>query len=357
MTALKATLFVIACALAISLSASPSSIVKFAGPEAATIPTGINRAGYVTGYDIGHDGVAHGFVRSGNGNDFENIFVPGAGNSSGQGSFSYSINVLALIAGYYIDANNLDHGFTFNNGIYSTFDVPGAAGTLAMNINNPDETAGYYFDASNVYHGFVRTANGAITTFDVPGAGTVNGTGTFTGQTDCLNQSGTVAGDYIDDNGVFHAYLRTADGAITTFDAAGAGTGSGQGTKVSGINDGGVIAGEIIDSNGAFHGFVRATDGTITEFDVHDAGSGSGQGTEPTGINTSGVIVGQSVDTNGVSHGFERLPGGGIQSGNVPGAGTGAGQGTIATGVSFTGQIVGEYINAKGIPEGFIFTP
>ena len=38
---------------------------------------------------------------------------------------------------------------------------------------------GQYTDASNVAHGFVRDANGAITTFDAPGAGTGPFQGTF----------------------------------------------------------------------------------------------------------------------------------------------------------------------------------
>jgi hypothetical protein len=58
-----------------------------------------------------------------------------------------------------------------------TFDVPGAGtsagqGTFAFSINQPGTIAGYYLDKSNVYHGFVRTQRGHITTFDVSGAGT-----------------------------------------------------------------------------------------------------------------------------------------------------------------------------------------
>ena len=36
-----------------------------------------------------------------------------------------------------------------------------------------------YSDASDVSHGFVRTASGAFTMFDAPGAGTSAGQGTF----------------------------------------------------------------------------------------------------------------------------------------------------------------------------------
>jgi hypothetical protein len=57
------------------------------------------------------------------------------------------------------------------------------------------------------------------------------------------------------------------------------------------------------------HGFVRARDGTITTFDAPGAGTGSGQGTFPNGhINDTGTITGYDVDNNNVRHGFLRSP-------------------------------------------------
>ncbi|MGA7625862.1 MAG: hypothetical protein WCA91_20025 [Candidatus Acidiferrales bacterium] len=66
-----------------------------------------------------------------------------------------------------------------------------------------------------------------------------------------------VAGCDIDTNSVAHGFLRTADGTITPFDAPEAGTGSGQGTYAQSINDFGVITGFYVDSNGTLHGFLR----------------------------------------------------------------------------------------------------
>ena len=52
-------------------------------------------------------------------------------------------------------------------------------GTRAGNINPSKAIAGRYIDASDVSHGFLRAADGTITTFDAPGAGTGPGQGTM----------------------------------------------------------------------------------------------------------------------------------------------------------------------------------
>jgi hypothetical protein len=57
-----------------------------------------------------------------------------------------------------------------------------------------------------VHHGFVRAASGAITTFNAPGAGTADYQGTLG---DGINNAGTITGQYIDASGVSHGFLRT----------------------------------------------------------------------------------------------------------------------------------------------------
>jgi hypothetical protein len=106
-------------------------------------------------------------------------------------------------------------------------------GTIADNINPAGVIAGQYADTSNVTHGFVRTPNGTITTFNAPGAGTAPGQGTFTALTTGLSPAGAVTGNYADASNVNHGYVRAPNGAITTFDAPGAGTAPGQGTFLS----------------------------------------------------------------------------------------------------------------------------
>jgi hypothetical protein len=98
--------------------------------------------------------------------------------------------------------------------------------------------------------------------------------------------------------------VRASHGAITTFDVPDAGTGSGQGTEALFISPEGTIRGNYADSGSVWHGFVRAPNGTITAFDVPGAGTGSGQGTFPATINPAGAIVGWYLDSSNVFHGF-----------------------------------------------------
>ena len=86
---------------------------------------------------------------------------------------------------------------------------------------------GFIRDANNVRHGFIRSKNGTFTIFDAPGAGTAAGQGTRAYAT---NPSGTITGHFIDSGNVSHGYVRSKQGVITVFDAPGAGTGPGQGT-------------------------------------------------------------------------------------------------------------------------------
>ena len=52
-------------------------------------------------------------------------------------------------------------------------------------------------------------------------------------------------------------YRSTPDGAIRTFDVPGAGTGAGQGTVPYDNNPAGAIAGYYVDASNAYHGLVR----------------------------------------------------------------------------------------------------
>jgi hypothetical protein len=64
-----------------------------------------------------------------------------------------------------------------------------------------------------------------------------------------------------------------------------------------------------VDANSVSHGFLRAPDGAITTFDAPGAGTGAFQGTEPLGINSKGAISGSYIDANNVGHGFLRTSG------------------------------------------------
>ncbi len=101
--------------------------------------------------------------------------------------------------------------------------------------------------------GYVRAANGAITTFSVPGAGTGEFQGT---EAMNINPSGDVTGDYLDGNNVYHGFVRDKHGAFTTIDVPGAGTGEFQGTLPVNNDAPGGITGVYLDAGNVYHGFL-----------------------------------------------------------------------------------------------------
>ena len=130
-----------------------------------------------------------------------------------------------------------------------------------------------------------------------------------------------VAGFYIDGVGAEHGFLRSASGTITTFEAPNAGTGSEQGTIVTGIDASGDVIGAYTDSNNAIHGFVRnASTGAFTMIDAPGAGTLTYQGTYPDAFDAAGDISGSFTDANNVVHGFVLPANGTIATYDAPGA-------------------------------------
>ncbi len=235
---------------------------------------------------------------------YTTIDAPGAGTGAGQGTFPQNITDLGLIFGYYVDSNSVAHGFLRSReGNYTTFDVSGAGtgagqGTFPYSINPAVTITGQYIDSSNVIHGFIRTADGNVTKFDAPGAGNGAGEGTLSYN---INPSGEVAGYYWDAADVAHVFLRYRDGSFLTYEGPGAGTGAGQGTGTSagiGLNPEGAVAGAIIDDNNVLHGYFRKPDGTFVVIDAPGAGTGPGQGTDTDGVSASYFV-------SGLVYGFE----------------------------------------------------
>jgi hypothetical protein len=196
--------------------------------------------------------------------------------------------------------------------------------------------------------------NARFITFDAPGAGTGSGQGTAPL---AVNPARASTGLYIDASNVYHGFLRARNGTISTFDAPGAGTGSGQGTYAVSINSAGAITGADLDAGNVWHAFLRAPSGSITTFDVPGAGTGAFQGTQPavtSGINPAGAITGWYIDASNVYHGFLRAPTGSITTFDVPGAGTGSGQGTLGQSINPAGVISGYSVDSANVYHGFL---
>jgi len=382
--ALALCVILLVVALGVSADEDKPTIITFdasgagTGAFEGTFPFAISDRGAIAGFYLDASNVYHGFLRarphekgdeedeSPTGATFNTFEAPGADTTAGSfnGTFAFSINSAGAIAGEYVDASSVSHGFLrARDGTFTTFEAPGADttagsfnGTFAFSINSAGAIAGEYVDASSVSHGFLRARDGTFTTFDAPGAGTGAFQGTIASN---INPAGTIEGVYIDASGADHDFVRAPDGAITTVDAPGAGTGPGQGTFACTrdcLNPAGTITGPYADASFVIHGFVRAPDGAITTFDAPGAGTGAFQGTFPEGINRAGRIAGEYVDASNVSHGFLRAPDGTFTTFDVSGAGTGSGQGTIPNSNNAADAITGYYVDASNVAHGFLRT-
>jgi len=356
---------IVLIALALSSPISAQTITIFDAPSAGTgflqgtYAFNISPSGTIIGYSRDANGVRHGFIRSKDGS-FTNFDAPGAGTAAGQGTRAYSINPAGEITGFFFDSVTVAHGYVRSNqGVITAFDAPGAGtgpgqGTIVISpliINPKGAIAGYYIDSSDVKHGFLRDTNGAITTFDVPGAGTGPGQGTFSY---AISQTGAITGYYFDSANVSHGFLRDRNGIITTFDVPGSGTGFQQGTYGGGFTPNGTIMGNYFDADNLSHGFLLDRNGAFTTFDAPDAGHvpGVDDGTYPFGINTKGAITGWYVDDADANHGFVRGKNGAIVEFDVPGAGPGL----FVWSINPSGAVTGYFWDANFVVHGFVRT-
>jgi hypothetical protein len=305
------------------------------------------------------------------------IDAPGAGTGKyqGTGCFAYSdcsvlINDRGDITGYFLDENNVFHGFLRSReGKFTVFEAPGADtkagdqnGTFPNAINEAGAITGEYIDARNGGHGFLRSPEGRFTTFDVPGGspGTTNAI--------ALNRHGDIVGYYLSaKSGVFQGYVRHPDGTFETWSGPGAceapsGANNCYATGAFAVNDEGTVAGGYEDStsNLVNHGLLRSREGTFTSFEAPGAGTGLYQGTGSPGsstpLNQFGVTAGLYIDEASVVHGFLRAPWGEITTYDVPGAGPeGIGcYSDCALGLNNRGDITGSYLDANNVYHGFV---
>lgn len=176
-----------------------------------------------------------------------------------------------------------------------------------------------------------------IVEFDVPGAGTLQNTGTMTGE---INDKGEVVGTYIDNSGVGHGFVRKPDGSFIFYDAASSGAG--------GINARGQTTGGALIS-GEEQGFIAAPDGTMTLFDVPGSTSTGGDD-----INVKKDIVGTFQDANFAVHGLLRNKRGKIAQFDAPGAGVTAGRGTFPAHISRDDFVSGIFTTDGNVRHGFV---
>jgi uncharacterized membrane protein len=216
-------------------------------PKAPYLPVGLDDRGDVDGLYTDSEGAVHGYLRSANGATWTKIDDPLAGEASGAGTVPQSISTDgSVIVGYYITSANVQHGFLYRHGAFTTYDVPGASAT-AVNFYYNGEFGGSYMSTDGASHAFF-IKDGEL--HMIQGASLV-----------AVSKDGSLFGDEFSQQPIVgFAY---ANGRYTTIrDPDQVGTTSADGTEVSNANLDGVVVGDYTYTAGTstqpghLHGFI-----------------------------------------------------------------------------------------------------
>jgi hypothetical protein len=223
---------------------------------------------------------------------------------------------------------------------FVSFDAPDAGhggdqGTFGISINQSGAIAGMYIDSAGTTRGYVRLSNGQITEFDPPGS-----VGTFPKG---LNKQGQIVGQFNRRDNHIHGFLRKPGGTITGVTPLNA-----VDSEPFAINDAGTTVGTYSDAAGVFHGFLLDATGSYTSFDVPGAGTRVGEGTTAIAINANGDTTGFYFDNAG-QHGFVRDPLGNFSTFTVTGAFT-----MQPLAINASGEVAGVYAFSNTLGHSFL---
>ncbi len=259
---------------------------------------------------------------------FETITVPDVENLSVTASSDFED-----FAGYTDSADGeKDVAFTLIDGVFKTYEFPGAQNTYFFALGNNGNAAGHYEDSEGLFHGVVLE-NGELRQYDFPGSvqteiyGISDATGALTGNftdesgvrrgfsadeiiefpgatetfADFVNASGGMVGSYIDVEGIYHPYIRTPKGKFVALNLPRAHLL--EYFFVHGINDADVVVARTKQIGGLPLTLVGTFHEGLKLFSVPGSVS-----TEGYNINQDGSIVGHYDTADGRRHGFIAKP-------------------------------------------------
>jgi hypothetical protein len=256
----------------------------YPGSGNRTLPQKINERGDIVGFYIDSNGVNRGFVRFRDGSFSAPIVEPKTlGFTQALG-----INSSGTICGDYFGSDFNIHGFFLTNGTFTEYDVAGAPNTFVQGINDAGDFAGIFGDSFNgPFQAFV-SVGGTVTSFSVPGAAS-------TVAFQLNNSKQLVVGYYIDGSGILHGYYRDINGALHfPIDPPGSTT-----TVLFGVNDRNWVVGRYADSSGVTHGLFFVPPDNFFTFDYPGSTF-----TSLNGITDQGFICGRYTDASGIDHGI-----------------------------------------------------
>ena len=299
----------------------------------------INQDGSIVGYYDTSDGRRHGFIAKPTGETAAQPIVPTHFTYTFESIDVPSVDFLELTASsdfedYAGNTRSPDGekivAFTLIDGVFTTYDFPDSKNTYFYALGNNGQAAGHYEDSNGLHHGVILE-NGELKQYDFPGAveteiyGISDATGALTGN--FIDASGIrrgfsgetivefpgatttyadfivtdrLVGSYVDAEGVYHPYIRDANGRMRSIDVPGAE--NMEYVFTHGINDAGVSVNraKVVDD------IPRTYIGTLQGFyELRFPGSVS---TEGWNINQDGSIVGYYDSPDGRRHGFIARP-------------------------------------------------
>ncbi|HSU58109.1 MAG TPA: glycoside hydrolase domain-containing protein [Bryobacteraceae bacterium] len=153
-------------------------------------PIGVNNIHQIVGYYYPYPGVggpAPGFLLNTSSGTVSLLNAPNAAPDYTENTTAPSgINDASQIAGSWLDASNITHGFLYDNGTWTSFDHSGTKNTTIVGINGIGQIAGSYVGSKGSYHGFVYSKVDGWTNIDCAGQSSTSLTG--------INNNGQVVG-------------------------------------------------------------------------------------------------------------------------------------------------------------------
>jgi len=237
------------------IRSADGAITKFnpGGDAGSTVVTDINDAGTVVGIYLptNTDPPSYAYLRTPDGT-ITTFSVPG-----GSLPYPWSINDLGEVTGnYYYDNDTQVGGFVRSpGGMFTTFGY--SDGVVPLAINLAGTTTGWYGPPVGNFAGFVRQQDGTITPFSMPQTGAIdtlflgiNDAGFITGTFTVFNSGSPVPspGEYM------YGFVRSPQGVVSSFAVPGAGT-----TTAVAINNLNVVTGWS-DSSTNPGAFIRIPD-------------------------------------------------------------------------------------------------
>jgi len=189
-------------ALADTVKIQVVSSYDFPGTDISyTLGGAIANNGTIAGIFAKENGRVGGYERRANGDFSRAILFPGSSVTS-----AYGVNSAGVVSGTFI--SDADHGFFYDRGRYTQYDVPGAIHTNVTGLNDAGDFCGFWFTDAVVITPFLNVG-GALISFSIPGIDVVYAR--------AINNLGQVAGGYVDPSNpsVEHGFLRDADGTLT----------------------------------------------------------------------------------------------------------------------------------------------